>query len=117
MIANTLCALKCFVKPRKRDIKNSYITADLLRDWQTLLNAFDTEVGIPTLPYQKKERMVEDEANSRVIDSITRSTVWLNTLSESIKDINAMFGTNISAKRHDFESEKGVKDNGKIDTV
>ena len=101
----------------KRDIKNSYITADLLRDWQTLLNAFDTEVGIPTLPYQKKERMVEDEANSRVVDSITRSTVWLNTLSESIKDINAMFGTNISAKRHDFEAEKGVKENGKANII
>ena len=101
----------------KRDIKNSYITADLLRDWQTILNAFDTEIGIPTIPYQKKERMVEDEANSRIIDSIARSTIWLKTLNESIADINNMFGTSISAKRHDFNIDKGGNDNGKVNTV
>lgn len=101
----------------KRDIKNSYITADLLRDWQTILNAFDTEIGIPTIPYQKKERMVEDEANSRVIDSIARSTIWLKTLNESIADINNMFGTSISAKRHNFNIDKGGNDNGKVNTV
>ena len=101
----------------QRDVKNSYITADLLRDWQTILNAFDAEIGIPTIPYQKKERMVADEANSRIIDSITRSEVWLNTLTESLKDINSMFGLNIVAKRHDFKADEGGADNGKINTL
>ena len=101
----------------QRDVKNSYITADLLRDWQTILNAFDAEIGIPTIPYQKKERMVADEANSRVIDSITRSEVWLKTLTESLKDVNSMFGLNIVAKRHDFKSDEGGADDGKINTL
>ena len=91
-----------------RNVKDSYITTDLLRDCQTILNNFDCEIGIPTIPYEKKERMVQDEATSRVIDSITRSTVWLNTLNESIKDVNKMFNLNLSAKRHDFEMKKGV---------
>ena len=38
------------------NLKQSYIVTDLLRDFQTLINDFDTEVGIPTIPYEKKER-------------------------------------------------------------
>ena len=101
----------------QRNVKDSYITADLLRDWQTILNDFDTEIGIPTIPYQKKERMVEDEAKSRVIDSITRSEVWLTTLKESLKDVNNMFGLNIIAKRHDFKVNEGGADNGETNTI
>jgi len=101
----------------QRDIKESYITGDLLRDWQTIIRDFDCEIGIPTIPYEKKERMVEDEANSKVIDSISRSTVWLNTLNQSLEDINKMFGKNIIAKRHNFNDEKGVENNGKTNTV
>ena len=66
----------------RTNIKNSYITTDQLQDFQTLLNNFDTEIGIPTIPYQKNERMVTSEADSRMIDSTSRSIVWKNTLTE-----------------------------------
>lgn len=72
-------------------LKENYILSDLLQDWQTLLNAFDAEVGIPTIPYQKKERMVVSEAESRVVDSTSRSVIWYDTLSNSIAEVNKMF--------------------------
>lgn len=72
-------------------LKENYILSDLLQDWQTLLNAFDAEVGIPTIPYQKKERMVVSEAESRVVDSTSRSVIWYDTLSNSIAEVNNMF--------------------------
>ena len=56
----------------RTNIKNSYITTDQLQDFQTLLNNFDSEIGIPTIPYQKKERMVTAEADSGIIDSTSR---------------------------------------------
>ena len=57
------------------NLKSSYITTDLLKDAQTILNNFDCEVGIPTIPYEKKERMVTSEAESRQIDATSRSIV------------------------------------------
>lgn len=80
----------------RQNLKQSYITTDQLQDFQTIINSFDAEIGIPTIPYQKKERMVEDEANSKTYDSISRATIWIETLTESAERVNSMFGTNIS---------------------
>lgn len=62
-----------------------------LMNAQTILNNFDTEIGIPTIPYQKKERMVTSEADSKIIDATSRSIVWYNTLQDSIKKVNKLY--------------------------
>lgn len=82
----------------REHLKNSYVTSDQLLDWHTILSDFDNEVGIPTLPYQKKERLVEDEANSKVIESSTRATIWLETLNSSFKLVNEKFKTSLNAE-------------------
>ena len=73
-------------------MKQSYIITDLLRDFQTIINDFDTEIGIPTIPYEKKERMVADEANSKQIDAESRSTVWFEELNRTAKICNEFLG-------------------------
>lgn len=75
----------------ERDMKNNYITSDLLQDFQTILNDFDREIGIPTIPYEKKERLVQSEAESTEIDSKARSTIWIETLDSSIKEVKKLF--------------------------
>lgn len=72
----------------REGLKNSYIVTDLLRDYQTIINDFDTEVGIPTIPYEKKERMVTDEARSKQIDATSRSIIWYDTLRDSFDRAN-----------------------------
>lgn len=74
-----------------RDLKKTYLTTEQLQDFQTLLNNFDTEIGIPSLPYQKKERLVTSEAESKIIDSTSRSVVWYETLQNSIDVANKHF--------------------------
>ena len=100
-----------------RNVKESYITKDLLQDFQTILNNFDAEIGIPTIPYAKKERMVTSEAESRVLDSTSRSTVWINTLKSSLIEVNDMFGLNIDAELHYKDDDTMEVDDGKADTV
>ena len=73
----------------------------------TLLNMFDSEIGIPSLPYQKKERLVTSEAESRVIDATSRATVWNTCLNESFDIINAHFGTTMSSKLRFNPDETG----------
>lgn len=72
-------------------LKESYITTDLLMDLQTTLNNFDSEIGIPSVPYYKKERMISDEATSRNIDAQARVIVWYNTLMSSIEEAIKIF--------------------------
>lgn len=70
------------------NLKQSYIITDLLRDFQTVLNDYDCEVGIPTIPYEKKERMVTSEAESRQIDATSRSIIWFEELERTTKLAN-----------------------------
>ena len=94
------------------NLKDSYLTTDQLADFRTLLHNFDTEIGIPTLPIEKKERMIDAEATSLETDATSRSKVWVETFNYSAKEVNAMFGTDISAKLN-YESE--VKEDVKTD--
>lgn len=81
----------------QKDIKNTYLGTELLQDFATIINEFDTEVGIPTLPYQKKERMVTDEADSKQEDATSRSHVWVDTMNGCFEDINPLLKTNMRA--------------------
>lgn len=82
----------------RKYVKDSYLTPEQLQDFQTILNNFDCEIGIPTIPYQKKERMVTTEADSRIIDSTSRSVVWKETLDNSFTQVNDMFGLGLSCE-------------------
>lgn len=81
----------------RSNLKQSYLTTDQLMDRQTLLSAFDAEIGIRSLPYNKKERLVTAEAESRDQDSTARLMVWKTTLDSSLKLVNDKFGTSIEA--------------------
>ena len=63
-----------------------------MKDFQTILNNFDCEVGIPTIPYEKKERMVTSEAESRQIDATARSIIWFDELTRTMEICNDFLG-------------------------
>jgi len=91
--------------------KDFYITDKQLQDFQSVLNEFDAEIGIPGLPYQKKERMVAQEATMRTYDGCARSQTWINTLTSSIAEIKKLYpNITLDAKLH-----YDVNDNGIID--
>lgn len=79
-------------------VKEHYLTDAQLRDFQTLLNNFNTEIGIPTIPYEKKERLVTSEAESKQTESLARATLWVETLNNSFEKVNEMFDLSLSAK-------------------
>lgn len=101
-----------------RDLKKTYITSDQLADFQTILNNFDAEIGIPTIPYQKKERMVTSEASARTYDAQARSLTWFRTLTGSIEEVKALYpDIKLDAVLHfdetegtpsDIDAEEGV---------
>jgi len=94
----------------KRDnLKNTYLTTDQLADFHTIMSDFDAEIGIPTVPYQKKERMVVDEAKSKEADGKARSITWYECIESSLVDIKKLYpDIKLSCKmRYETEGEEG----------
>ena len=96
------------------NLKQSYITTEQLQDFNTILNNFDAEIGIPTIPYQKKERMVTSEAESRILDSSAKSIVWYECMESSIKTIHEIYPDlllDVKMRYSDNKIEDGGVDN------
>lgn len=102
------------------NLKQSYIVTDLLKDFQTIVNNFDTEIGIPTIPYEKKERMVTDEARSKQIDATSRSIIWFDTLRDSFERCNKFLGLTgddrLTVELRYTDEEGGIR-NGEDNTM
>lgn len=79
-------------------LRNNYVTDMQLQDMQTILNQFCVDIGIPSLPYEKKERLVTDEAVIKRHESSARSTVWVETINDCFNVVNSLFGTNMSVR-------------------
>lgn len=95
----------------RENMKQNYITSDLLQDFQTIINDFDREIGIPTIPYEKKERLVQSEAESTEIDAKARSIVWIDTLNSSIKEVKALYpDITLSAKLRYGEAHENMEE-------
>ena len=76
---------------QRENLKNSYLTTDQLLDLHTILSDFDAEVGIPTIPYQKKERETEYESKSKYADGISRSLTWKRCIEASLKKVKVLY--------------------------
>lgn len=95
---------------QRENLKQCYLTTDQLMDLHTILNDFDAEIGIPTTPYQKKERETEYESKSKVADGLSRLLTWKRSLTSSIDRVNKMYPElNISFKLR-WENEFGEID-------
>ena len=79
------------------NLKESYLTTDQLADFRTIIHNFDSEIGIPTMPIEKKERMITDEVGSTERDAKSRAQIWIDTINDSAKAVNSRYGLSIKA--------------------
>ena len=76
---------------QRDNLKQSYLTTDQLMDLHTLLSDFDAEIGIPTVPYQKKERETEYESKSKVADGLARVLTFERCINASLENVNRLY--------------------------
>lgn len=86
-----------------RDIRQTYIGTDLLNDMQTILNRFDSLIGIPNTNYTKRERLITDEVNQNNFETRALCFTWRDMLKQDMSKINQMYGTQL-----DVEFRKGA---------
>ena len=84
------------------EVGRNYITDKQFADVQSLLAMFNTEIGIPNIKYEKKERLTDDEAVMNNAETDARLDCWLEWLNESIDKVNNLFGIGLAVKRHEF---------------
>lgn len=79
-----------------QNVAQTYIAGTVLDDMRKWECRFDTEIGIPNSNTEKRERLITDEVQSNNIEVKSKASLWLETLQECVKKVNAMFGTQIS---------------------
>lgn len=87
------------------EVGRNYITDKQFADVQSLLAMFNTEIGIPNIKYEKKERLTDDEAIMNNAETDARLDCWLEWLNESIEKVNELFDIGLAVKRHEFIKE------------
>lgn len=82
-----------------QDMKNMYITPELLQTMYDLEAQFDSFIGLPnTAGVEKKERVNVDEINMNNITTYSRAELWKENIDAGIKKVNAMFGLDLSCE-------------------
>ena len=79
------------IKAFANNLKQNYIAPDMLTDMRTLLNEFDSMVGLPNANTQKRERMITDEVQANDIETKSLSALWLETVKMGMDVANAIF--------------------------
>ena len=79
------------IKAFANNLKQNYITPDMLADMRTLLNEFDSMVGLPNANTQKRERMITDEVQANDVETKSLSALWLETVKTGMDVANSIF--------------------------
>ena len=79
------------------DFTKPFILDKQLTCFQTLLNSFYNEIGLP-VAIEKKERLITSETEFANAQSQARISCWVETLKESLLKVNEKYGLNIGVE-------------------
>lgn len=82
--------------PFTQNVKEGYITSDVLSDMRKIEAMFDTEIGIPNANTDKRERLIADEVNANNVETATRCELWMETVRKELAKANTMFNLNLT---------------------
>ena len=92
------------------NVKNTFIGNDVSLLKQTIWNEFLTEIGIPNMNRDKRERMITDEVNANNTETSFSVSHWLETVRSGMEKCNAMFGLELAIEMNPIL--EGGADNG-----
>lgn len=75
----------------EQNVKQNYISDQLLIDMNKWEQKFDTDIGIPNANTDKKERLITSEVESNNVATTTKAELWLEELKKTFKKANTMF--------------------------
>ena len=82
----------------QNNLKQNYVAGDMLNDMLKIDARFCTEIGIPNVNMAKNSGVTDNEVEANNIDTKSKVSLWLETMSEGIEKVNNMFDLNLSVK-------------------
>ena len=99
----------------QNNLKQNYVAGDMLDDMLKIDARFCTEIGIPNVNLAKASGVTDNEVEANNIDTKSKATLWLDTISEGLDKVNDMFDLDLSVKFKFEGSENNVVvDNGDV---
>ena len=98
-----------------QNLKNTYITPEIMSDLHRWKNLFLTEIGIPNANFEKTERLITNEVNANNTETRSKSELWLDQMKDGMIRANKMFDLNLDVRlRFDIQDQQRmeVMDNG-----
>ena len=86
------------VKMLQNNVRETYIGTDLLSNIRSILNDFDSMIGIPNSNLDKKERLIVDEAHMNDFETRALCYVWRDQLRQDMERINTHYGLDLSVE-------------------
>ena len=96
----------------QNNLKQNYITKDILEDMTKIDARFCTEIGIPNVNMAKESGVTDNEVEANNIDTKTKASLWLETIRDGLDKANELFGLNMSV---DFRYKTEVVNNVAVD--
>ena len=94
-------------------MSQNYIGSQLLEDLAKIDSRFNTDVGIPNVNIAKASGVSDSEVKSNNVDTQSKCKLWLDTITDGLEKVNAMFGSDLSCGLR-FE-EKEVESDAIVD--
>lgn len=82
------------------DLKQNYVAPIISQDMRSIMNEFDSFVGIPSNPESgKKERQLVDEVNANNIETDTLLDLFVESLNIGFTEANGKYGLSLKAEK------------------
>lgn len=99
----------------QNNLKQNYVAGDMLDDMLKIDARFCTEIGIPNVNLAKASGVTDNEVEANNIDTKSKASLWLETISDGLNKVNDMFDLNLSVKfRFEGGEENVVVDSRNI---
>lgn len=81
-----------------QDLKQTYITSEIMSDLHRWKNLFLTEIGIPNANFEKSERLLTNEINANNTETRSKADLWLDEMRKCCERVNKLFDLDISVR-------------------
>lgn len=88
-LKNNACGIN--MEMLQQNVKNNFITPELLVCLRNISNMFATEIGLPNANTDKKERLISDEVNANNVETSSKADMWLEQLKKDCVRVVEMF--------------------------
>ena len=92
----------------QNNLKQNYVAGDMLNDMLKIDARFCTEIGIPNVNLAKSSGVTDNEVEANNIDTKSKVSLWLETITEGLEKVNDMFDLNLSVKLRFERGENNV---------